>query len=66
MTISITCGMFNAQSLENAVKVLDIFHEANNQRSLSQRIHYKEFYNDAINKEVNLEDHLKKWIHERE
>jgi len=58
MTISITSGIFNATSVEMAVRVLDIFNEANDKRSLKQRVHYKEFYNDAINREVNLRDHL--------
>lgn len=58
MTISITSGLFNANIIEIAVRVLDIFNEANNRRPLKQRIHYKEFYNDAINKEVNLKEHL--------
>lgn len=66
MTISITSGLFKASVIEIAVRVLDIFNEANNRKPLKERIPYKEFYNDAINKEVNLKDHLLTWIGERE
>jgi hypothetical protein len=34
--------------------VLDVFNDANNLKRIKERVDYKEFYNDAINKEVNL------------
>jgi hypothetical protein len=46
--------------------VLDIFNEANDSRDMKHKIDYREFYNDAINKEVNLNDHLQVWKSERE
>jgi hypothetical protein len=36
------------------VRVLDVFNDANNLKAVKERIKYKESYNDAINKEVNL------------
>jgi len=35
--------------------------DANEQRDLKHRIDYKEFYNDAINKEVRMTDHFLVW-----
>jgi hypothetical protein len=35
-------------------------------RDLKHKIDYKEFYNDAINKEVNMSDHFQIWKLERE
>lgn len=65
-TIQITSGMFNPKVIEDAVRFLDIFNEANNKKDMKHRLNYKEFYNDAINKEVNLKDHFIMWINERE
>lgn len=66
ITIQIVSGIFTGQNIEIAVRVLDIFNDANNTKPLKHRIDYKEFYNDAINKEVNLNDHFEVWILERE
>lgn len=49
-----------------AVRVLDVFNDANNLKPFKERLHYKEFYNDAINKDVNLKDHFDTWVIERE
>jgi len=49
-----------------AVRVLDVFNDANNLKPIKERLHYKEFYNDAINKDVNLKDHFDTWVIERE
>ena len=46
--------------------MLDVFNDANNLKRIKERVDYKEFYNDAINKEVNLQDHFGHWIQERE
>lgn len=48
------------------MKVLDVFNSANDKRTIKNRVPFKEFYNDAINKEVNLKDHLIVWIQEKE
>jgi hypothetical protein len=66
MTISIISGLFKNQFIETTVRVLDIFNEANNKKRRKEKISYKEFYNDAINKEVSLRDHYITWIQERE
>jgi len=66
ITISITSGMFQPEKVEKAVKILDFFNLANDRRPHKQRVAYKEFYNDAINNEVNLQSHLKAWIDYRE
>ncbi|CDW90384.1 hect e3 ubiquitin [Stylonychia lemnae] len=65
-TLSISSGTFKSKVIENGVRFLDIFNEANNKRPLKLRLSYKEFYNDAINKELNLQDHFVQWIQERE
>ena len=33
---------------------------------IKERIDYKEFYNDAINREINLKEHFEQWIMDRE
>lgn len=59
-------GVFSGKDIETAVRVLDIFNEANNLKPFLDRVDYKEFYNDAINKEVNLKDHYIMWVSERD
>ena len=66
ITISIMSGLHNSRSIEYSVRTVDIFSEANNSRHLKDRIHFKDFHNDAINKEVSLKDHFIAWIRERE
>jgi hypothetical protein len=53
-------NVFSGSSIENAVRLLDIFNEANKIRAT--KVDFKEFYNDAINREVNLKDHFMSWI----
>ena len=59
-------GLHNSKAIEYSVRTVDVFNEANNARTLKERISFKEFHNDAINKEVNLSDHFIAWIRERE
>lgn len=66
IAISIMSGVFSGKDIEVAVRVLDIFNEANNLKPFGERVDYKEFYNDAINKEVNLKDHYIMWVSERD
>jgi hypothetical protein len=47
------------------VKTLDILNEANNMFTRKFKISYKEFHNDAINKEVNLRHHIRVWADEK-
>src|SRR5438105_3936942 len=66
ITISIMSGLFKSENIKNSVIVLDIFNDANEKRDLKHKIDFKEFYNDAINKEVSLTEHIKIWVIERE
>jgi hypothetical protein len=47
-------GVFKSDAIEAAVKLLDIFNEANRLRSPNEKAKFEDFYNDAINKEVSL------------
>lgn len=38
----------------NTIEVLDIFYQANQRRSQKEKINDSEFYNDALNKDVDL------------
>ncbi len=66
ITIAIVSGTFTGKDIEVAVRVLDVFNDANLLKPFKERVDYKEFYNDAINKDVNLKDHYEMWIVERE
>lgn len=66
ITISILGGFHDNRVIEYTVRTLDIFNVANDARPLKERINFKEFHNDAINKEVSLKDHFIAWIRERE
>ena len=66
ITISIINNTFTGKDIENAVRVLDVFNDANNIKPFKERVDYREFYNDAINKEVKLIDHYIIWVKERE
>ena len=66
IAISIMSGVFDGKQIEIAVRVLDVLNEGNNLKAFKERVEYKEFYNDAINKEVNLKDHYIMWLKERE
>lgn len=39
---------------------------ANEKRDLKHRIDYKEFYNDAINRDIKMHDHFLVWKTEKE
>lgn len=66
ITISIVSGLISGRSIELAARVLDVFNEANQAMPIKERIDYKEFYNDAINREINLKEHFEQWIMDRE
>ena len=59
-------GVFDTHQIENAIRSLDIMNDANEKRDQKHRIDFKEFYNDAINKEVKLTDHYLVWRMERD
>ncbi len=48
------------------MRILDVLNEANNHKPFGERVSYKEFYNDAINKEVDLNSDFNMWIKERD
>lgn len=56
------CQEIDSSRIEKAVKTLDVLNEANNMFKRKSRIPYKEFHNDAINKEVNLRKHIRVWV----
>ena len=66
VTVSIMSGVFQSRTIESALRVLDLFNNANNAKDLKHRIDYKDFYNDAINKETSLKDHIILWIREKD
>lgn len=66
ITIGIISGIFDTESISKCITVIDIFNEANNLRDHKNKIDYKEFYNDAINSDVRLIDHILVWKKETE
>jgi hypothetical protein len=64
ITMSIMRNVFTGEHIENSVKVLDIFNSSNRDRE--DKIDYKDLYNDAINREINLKEHFYLWIQERQ
>lgn len=59
-------GIYSSEGIERCIKIIDVFNEANNLRELKEKIDYREFYNDAINSEVRLIDHIIIWVKEKE
>ena len=55
-------GAYEFENIETAIRVLDVFNDANMKKPFRERVDYKDFYNDAINKDVNLDNDLKKWV----
>lgn len=62
MSISIMSGTHEFKFIETSIWVIDAFHEANKRKHFRERVDYREFYNDAINKDVNLDTDFKRWI----
>jgi hypothetical protein len=42
--------------------VLDAFYKANSKREEDQQVSYKEFYNEELNRVINLTDQYVEWI----
>lgn len=57
ITIPIITENIDNTKILHAIRVLDIMNNANEKRDHKHRIDFKEFYNDAINKEVRLTTH---------
>jgi hypothetical protein len=66
LTLSIMTGSYEFRIIEELVRILDVFNDGNNKKPFKKRVEYKEFYNDAINKEVKLDHDFERWIKERE
>jgi len=47
-------NIFKQDVIMNTIEVLDIFYEANCNRSKKEKVKDSEFYNDALNKDVDL------------
>lgn len=65
ITIPIVGGFFDPTKIETTVRTLDVINDVNLMFKKTLQIHYKDFHNDAINKEVRLKDHITSWIKER-
>lgn len=53
-------------SFEQAIMVLDVLQNGNNKKPYRERVPYKEFYNDAVNKDLDINKDFNIWIKERE
>lgn len=62
MSISIMSGTHEFKFIETSIRVIDTFNEANKRKPFRERADYRDFYNDAINKDVNLDSDFKRWI----
>ena len=51
------------EMLVNSIKVLDIFEWVNSSlRSREEKVEKKEFYNDAVNNNLDLDMQMMQWI----
>lgn len=48
--------------LENSSCTLDVYNTANELRAKEKRINFTEFYNDGVNREIDLESQYEKWV----
>lgn len=63
VTINIITGVAKMEMLVNSIKVLDIFEWVNSLlRSSDEKIEKKEFYNDAVNNNLDLDMQMMQWI----
>jgi hypothetical protein len=47
-------GIVLKKSFEHSIVILDAIESGNNKKPFRERLDYKEFYNETINKDVNL------------
>lgn len=59
-------GVYTTGTIMNCIKIIDIFNDANNKKEIKEKVDYREFYNDGINQDVNLKEHIIIWIREKE
>lgn len=63
VTINIITGVAKMEMLVNAIKVLDIFEWINSSlRAKDQKVEKKEFFNDAVNNNLDLDMQMIQWI----
>lgn len=54
-----------ADTLWDAIQVLDYFYKANLKRDEGNQLGYKEFYNESLNRDINLSDQYEGWIEQK-
>ena len=52
---------FNLDQLQNCIDTLDLYNIANSKKPANLRLSYTEFYNDGVNKELELKSHFERW-----
>lgn len=62
MSISIFSRTFVSENINNSIDVLDFYNSANNLKPENERLSYIEFYNDGVNREIELKSHFEKWV----
>lgn len=63
ITINIITGVAKMEMLVNSIKVLDILQWVNSGlREKKQKVEKKEFYNDAVNNNLDLDMQMAQWI----
>lgn len=63
ITINIITGVARMEMLMKSIKVLDILQWINSKlREKKERIEKKEFYNDAVNNNLDLDGQMIQWI----
>lgn len=62
MTIQIFNRSFTSENINNYIDALDVYNAANEMKPEGSRVKYTEFYNDGVNKEIELASHYEKWI----
>jgi RAB protein geranylgeranyltransferase component A len=62
MAIQIFNMSFNTESIHNSVEALDIYNSSNEMKPEKHRLSYIEFYNDGVNKEIELSSQYEKWV----
>lgn len=51
--------------LWEAIQVLDIFYKANQKRDEDEKLSFKEFYNETVNYNVNLNSEYDDWLQQK-
>lgn len=63
ITINIITGVAKMEMLVNSIKVLDILQWINSKlREKKEKVEKKEFYNDAVNNNLDLDMQMAQWI----